>query len=680
MIKHEVKGMRYMDRAEERIKEIRSQLEHHADLYYNKDEPEITDYEYDMLMQELKRIEEEYPQYASPESLTRRVGGTAKPSAGQPVRHRNPMLSLQDVFQKEDVFRFVEGIKERYPEAIFVVETKIDGLSVALRYENGELVMAETRGDGIEYGEDVTENARAIKDVSTRLSEALPYLEVRGEVYMSAAAFEAVNARQELLGKKTFANPRNCAAGTMRQLDSNIVRERDLSLLVFNIQEIRGRRITSHLEGYELLKSLGIRVIEHYFSCSTAQEVWSAIEKIGDMRGNLAYDIDGAVVKLDDFTIREALGSTAKSPRWAIAYKYPPERKESRVIDIEVSVGRTGKLTPTAIIEPVRLCGTTVARVTLHNQDYIDKFNICIGSVLLIEKSGEIIPKCIAEIPEKRTPGATVFKMPDLCPVCGSPVVREADTADMRCIGVSCPSQLERHIIYFAGRDAMDIKGLGEASVHALIEKRYLRDITDIYRLHESKDRLISGGVVGKVKSTENLLAAIEASRSNDPEKLLTGFGIPNVGKAAARALISRFGGIEEIEGASLEDLMSVSDIGPVTALAVRRFFDIKENAEMVRSLKDLGLKMKSSSAGTGGGVLSGKTFVITGTLPSLGRKEAEGMIEQNGGKVAGSVSARTSFLLAGEAAGSKLEKANRLGIPVIDEKTFLEMLSTPDA
>jgi DNA ligase (NAD+) len=354
MIKHEVKGMRYMDRAEERIKEIRSQLEHHADLYYNKDEPEITDYEYDMLMQELKRIEEEYPQYASPESLTRRVGGTAKPSAGQPVRHRNPMLSLQDVFQKEDVFRFVEGIKERYPEAIFVVETKIDGLSVALRYENGELVMAETRGDGIEYGEDVTENARAIKDVSTRLSEALPYLEVRGEVYMSAAAFEAVNARQELLGKKTFANPRNCAAGTMRQLDSNIVRERDLSLLVFNIQEIRGRRITSHLEGYELLKSLGIRVIEHYFSCSTAQEVWSAIEKIGDMRGNLAYDIDGAVVKLDDFTIREALGSTAKSPRWAIAYKYPPERKESRVIDIEVSVGRTGKLTPTAIIEPIR--------------------------------------------------------------------------------------------------------------------------------------------------------------------------------------------------------------------------------------------------------------------------------------------------------------------------------------
>ncbi len=659
-----------------RAEELRKLLEYHSDRYYNKDDPEISDYEYDMLMRELRELEKEYPELASPDSPTVKVGGQASQSAaGGAVRHRNPMLSLQDVFDRQDVDRFVDSVKKRFPDAAFVVETKIDGLSMSLRYENGSLVLAETRGDGINFGEDVTANALTIADVCPSLREQIPYLEVRGEVYMTRSAFESANARQEILGKRTFANPRNCAAGTLRRLDPEAVRDMELSFFVFNIQEVQGPDITTHSSGYEFLKKQGIRVIDHSFVCSDAEQVWKAIERIGELRGDLEYDIDGAVVKLDDLADRQVLGSTSKTPKWAIAYKYPPERKEARVLDIEVSVGRTGKLTPTAVLEPVRLCGTTVSRVTLHNQDFIDKMGICIGSVILVEKSGEIIPKCLGEISEKRAPGASVFRMPDRCPVCSAEVVREDGTADMRCTGSNCPSQIERHILNFAGRDAMDIKGLGEQSVRELIDRGFLHDVSDIYRLREHAEELVLNGVVGKEKNTAKLLAAIDASRSNEPEKLLTGFGIPNVGKAAAKALIEQFRDIRSIQRASEEELTAVADVGLVTAQAVIKFFESEQNRALIDRLEEYGVNMVSSYQGPVSSRLDGLKFVITGTLPTMDRKEAQKLIEDNGGTVSGSVSGRTDYLLAGESAGSKLEKARALGVRVIDEDELLKML-----
>lgn len=661
-----------MDKTEKRIKELRKLLEYHSDRYYNKDDPEISDFEYDMMMQELKALEKERPELASEQSPTAKVGGKA--SAMGAVRHRNPMLSLQDVFDKGEVEKFVFGVKEKLPGARFVVETKIDGLSMSLRYENGELSLAETRGDGIEFGEDVTANARVIGDVAEKLTRPVPYLEVRGEVYMSRKAFEEVNEKQELLGKKQFANPRNCAAGTLRQLDSQIVKERNLSLFIFNIQELSGETVAGHYEGYRFLKELGITPIEHSYLCETFEEVWDAIEKIGEMRGSLEYDIDGAVVKLDNLTDRDGLGTTAKTPKWAVAYKYPPERKESKIESIEVSVGRTGKLTPTAIIEPVRLCGTTVSRVMLHNQDFIDKFNIAIGSTIIVEKSGEIIPKCLGEVAQKHPAGVERFKLPDVCPVCGSPALREEGTADIRCTGASCPAQTERHIINFVGRDAMDIKGLGASGIHELIERGYLKDVADIFTLKDHREALIEEGVVGKEKNTAKLLEAIEGAKSREASRLLTGLGIPNVGKGAAKDLIDHFRTIDAIEQADVEALLEVEDVGEITAKAVRQYFDVPENRELVARLRSLGVNMAGEEKAEGG-KLTGFTFVITGTLPSLGRAEAQKLIEDNGGKVSGSVSKKTDYLLAGEAAGSKLTKAQELGTKIIDEDELYNML-----
>ena len=660
--------------AKTRIEELKKTLEYHSNRYYNMDDPEISDYEYDSMMQELKKLEKEHPELVTPDSPTQRVGGTAKREAGVLVRHNVPMLSLQDVFSKEEVYNFVNEMKEQLEDPEFVVEYKIDGLSMALRYEDGVLKLAETRGDGINFGEDVTENAKVILDVKKKLKDALPYLEIRGEVYMKLKDFDAVNETQELLGRKPFANPRNCAAGTLRQLDSRITKERQLSMFIFNVQEVRGRTFATHTEGYEFLKKQGIHVIDDYKVCKTADEVWDAITRIGENRGNLGYDIDGAVVKLNRIADREKLGSTSKVPRWAVAYKYPPEEKETKVLDIELSVGRTGRITPTAIFEPIRLCGTTVSRATLHNQDFIDDLDIGIGDTIVVYKSGEIIPKVKEVIHAKRPEGTVRFEIPDVCPVCGAKTEREKDTADIKCTSPNCPAQLERHIINFVGRDAMDIKGFGTVYIEELVRLGYLKDVADIYDLKDHREELIEQGIIGKEKNTDKLLDAIETSKKNDAYKLLTGLGIPNVGKAAAKAILKYFKEFDALEAADMDQLQEVNDIGEVSADCIFRFFGDEKNKVLLQRLRDAGVNMAYIPEEGADERFAGQTFVITGTLPSMDRKEAAALIEKFGGKVAGSVSKKTAYVLAGENAGSKLTKANELGIKVISEEDILAM------
>ncbi|MEI3176876.1 MAG: NAD-dependent DNA ligase LigA [Lachnospiraceae bacterium] len=660
--------------AKTRIEELKKTLEYHSNRYYNMDDPEISDYEYDSMMQELKKLEKEHPELVTPDSPTQRVGGTAKREAGVLVRHNVPMLSLQDVFSKEEVYNFVNEMKEQLEDPEFVVEYKIDGLSMALRYEDGVLKLAETRGDGINFGEDVTENAKVIPDVKKKLKDALPYLEIRGEVYMKLKDFDAVNETQELLGRKPFANPRNCAAGTLRQLDSRITKERKLSMFIFNVQEVRGRTFATHTEGYEFLKKQGIHVIDDYKVCKTADEVWDAITRIGENRGNLGYDIDGAVVKLNRIADREKLGSTSKVPRWAVAYKYPPEEKETKVLDIELSVGRTGRITPTAIFEPIRLCGTTVSRATLHNQDFIDDLDIGIGDTIVVYKSGEIIPKVKEVIHAKRPEGTVRFEIPDVCPVCGAKTEREKDTADIKCTSPNCPAQLERHIINFVGRDAMDIKGFGTVYIEELVRLGYLKDVADIYDLKDHREELIEQGIIGKEKNTDKLLDAIETSKKNDAYKLLTGLGIPNVGKAAAKAILKYFKEFDALEAADMEKLQEVNDIGEVSADCIFRFFGDEKNKVLLQRLREAGVNMAYIPEEGADERFAGQTFVITGTLPSMDRKEAAALIEKFGGKVAGSVSKKTAYVLAGENAGSKLTKANELGIKVISEEDILAM------
>ena len=660
---------------EEEVIKLREQIEYHSNRYYNMDEPEITDYEYDMMMRRLKEIEKEHPELIQATSPTQKVGGSAKREAGVLVRHNVPMLSLQDVFSKEEVDAFVEEMQEKLENTEFVVEYKIDGLSMSLRYEGGELVMAETRGDGINFGEDVTANAREISDVKEHLKDAPAYLEVRGEVYMTNAAFDRVNETQELLGKKTFANPRNCAAGTLRQLDSKVVRERNLSLFIFNLQQVTGREFATHTQAYEYMKSQGIAVIQDYRICHTADEVWNAICAIGENRGNLAYDIDGAVVKINDFAQREQLGTTSKVPKWAVAYKYPPEEKETKLLDVELSVGRTGRITPTAIFEPIRLCGTTVSRATLHNQDFIDQLDIGIGDTLVVYKSGEIIPKVKEVKHDLRPQGTKRFQIPMTCPVCGAPTHREENTADIKCTSSACPAQLERHIINFVGRDAMDIKGFGAAYIQELVRLGYLKDIADIYTLKNYRDELVTKGIIGKEKNTDKLLGVIEESKGNDAYRLLTGFGISGIGKAAAKSLMNHFGSIDDIARADVEMLTQVDDIGEISGKAVYDFFHNPTCQELVTRLQSYGVNMTKEERLGGDDILAQKTFVITGTLPTMGRKEAAELIELHGGKVTGSVSKKTDYLVAGENAGSKLEKANSLSIPVLSEEELRKMI-----
>ena len=665
--------------AADRAKELRTLLNHYSTLYYDKDDPAVSDREYDTLMRELKQLEADHPELISPDSPTQKVGGTAKRTAGVLVPHRVPMLSMQDLFSREEVEHFVEDCREKLGEATtFLVETKIDGLSMSLRYENGKLVTAITRGDGRRFGEDVTANAKVISDVAVKLSHPIEYLELRGEVYMTEAAFRAVNEKQELLGKKTFANPRNCAAGTLRQLDASITRERGLSFFVFNIQDIRGKELTTHEEAYRFLQDCGVTVISHYFVCKDMDEIWQAVEAIGEMRGSLPYDIDGAVIKVNELEARKGLRDTAKNAGYQVAYKYPPERKETRLLNIELSVGRTGKITPTAVFEPIRLCGTTVSRCTLHNQDYITNLNICLGSTLLIEKSGEVIPKCVGEVAEKRPAGAEVFQIPMICPVCGHPAVRE-ETADIKCVNLNCPAQLERLVEHFVSRSAMDIKGFGAVYVHDLIQLGYIKDLADIFTLGEHREALIEQGVIGKEKNTDKLLSAIEKAKKNPPARLLTGLGISNVGQSAAQSLMDHFGTIEALANATEEEMTAVEDIGPISAKCVFDYFRLDRSRALMEKLQSAGVNMSQEikTAPAEGLPLTGQTVVITGTLPGMSREEAAKLIVDNGGKVTGSVSKKTSFLLAGEAAGSKLAKAESLGVPVIRLEELIKRLKS---
>ncbi len=656
--------------------QLRKEIKYHNKKYYDEDAPEISDYEFDKLMNRLKEIEKEFPEFITATSPTQKVGGTAKRTAGKIVKHDVQMLSLQDVFSRAEVENFVNDTISKLGEVEFVVEEKIDGLSLALRYENGELVQAVTRGDGT-LGEDVTENARVISDVVQKLVDAPKYFEIRGEVYMTKKTFDAVNLRQEKLGLKTFANPRNCAAGTLRQLDSRIVAERNLSMFVFNLQKIDGAEISSHVDAYNFMVRNGIKIIHQYKVCKTFEEVWAAIENIGSYRANLEYDIDGAVVKVNSFAQREILGATSKFPRWAVAYKYPPDEKETVLRKIELSVGRTGRITPTALFDAVLLNGTKVERATLHNQDFIDALDIRIGDTIKVYKSGEIIPKVRGVNFDKRPADSTPFKFPENCPVCNHKLQREDNAADFRCINPNCPAQLENHILNFVGRTAMDIKGLGESAISALIDAGFVKNISDIYKLKNLREELIDKKIFGRAKATDNVLAAIEESKKNSPAKLLTGLGIFGVGSAAARDLINYFGSLEKISKASVEELQNVPDIGGITAKNIFAFFSDGENLKMLGELKTEGLttEIEIVAQDSENNLAHGKSFVLTGTLAKYKRNDAAKLIEERGGVVKGSVSKVTDYVIAGEESGSKLTKAQQLGIKILSEEEFEKLL-----
>lgn len=641
------------------------------DLYYNQDSPEVSDYEYDMMMLRLKEMERDHPEWRDGDSPTQKVGGKAKREAGVNIAHNVPMLSIQDVFSKDDVEAWVAHVLAAHPDAMFSVEHKIDGLSVSLRYMNGALELAETRGDGI-VGEDVTLNALAIPDVARHI-DAPDYVELRGEVYMSHDDFDRFNDAQEKQGKKPAANPRNLAAGTLRQLDPGITRERGLRMSVFNVQDASGA--SAHLmdtqtAGLDELSALGVAVVPHVL-CSSAEEVLAAIDEIGRNRGEYDYDIDGAVVKIDQIGYRADFPAGSKYSAGHIAYKYPPEEKEVTIEEIEVGVGRTGKMTFRARFrESVRLCGTSVRYATLHNIDYIKSLGIDAGCRAVCRKQGEIIP---AIIRVTRSTG-TVFQAPTACPVCGHPLIREEGTADVYCANPSCPAQLKRTLAYFASRDAMDIKSFGEAYVEELVERGYLSDYTDIYRLASHREELIEKGILGKEKNTDRILSAIEESKNNPADRLLTGLAIRNVGKASAKEIMKHFSDLNELADAGVERLREIPDVGLVTAECIHDYFADPQNRRLLSDAESLGLNLRSAGA-SAGSALAGLTFVVTGTLPTLGRKEAGELIEANGGRCTGSVSGKTSYLVAGEAAGSKLDKAVSLGIPVISEDELLAMI-----
>ena len=673
-----------MPQSKEEIKleydKLSATIKHHMDLYYNQDTPEISDYEYDQLMIRLKEIEKENPEFITKDSPSQIIGGTAKREAGVKITHNVPMLSIEDVFTKEAVSEWVAKVHNLHPDAKFSAEIKIDGLSLSLRYRKSSvdnklhLELAETRGDGL-IGEDVTANALVIPDVKKIIDLPYDYLELRGEVYMSHDDFERFNEEQEKLGKKTAANPRNLAAGTLRQLDPSVTKSRGLKMFVFNIQDGPNELTESHSKGLSILEKAGVAVVDH-FICENTDDVISAIDKIGDMRESLDFDLDGAVIKVDHTAWRNDFPAGSKYSSGHIAYKYPPEERVVVMDEILIDVGRTGKLTFTGSFhdketgKPARLCGTSVSRATLHNQDYIEEMQVGIGGEYKLFKSGEIIPKlngCVKEPSE-------VFKAPINCPVCGSPLVREEDTADIRCINPTCPAQVTRTIAYFTSRDAMNIMGLGDTLVAALVSEGYLNNYADIYHLVDHKDELIEKGIIGKVKNTEKLLGEIEKSKQNDPVRLLTGLAIRNVGKSTAREIMKHFDSLMDLTSVTRDGFLAIPDIGETTAGDLYEFFHEEHNLDILREMERLGLNMKVQKDENSSEKLSGMTIVVTGTLPTLGRKEAEELIVKNGGKASGSVSKKTSLVLAGEAAGSKLTKANELGIKVIDENELLEI------
>ena len=650
-----------------RVEELTRTLEYHNNLYYNRDEPEISDYEYDMLLRELENLETAFPSLKRPDSPTNRVGGSAGEKFS-PVTHTVPMESLHDSFSEEELREFDRRVRETAPGVRYVVEPKFDGLSVSCEYRNGVFVRGSTRGDGT-TGEDVTDNLMTIKSLPKRIPNAPAFLEVRGEVYMSFKSFEELVRRQEENEEKPAKNPRNAAAGSLRQKNAKITAERALDIFVFNIQQVTDVTLTSHRQSLDYLAELGFPT-SFYTVCDTIDEVLEEIQKIGDSRGEYGYAIDGAVVKVDSFDIREQLGSTAKYPRWAEAYKYPPEEKPTKLLRIEINVGRTGVLTPVGIFEPVLLAGTTVSRATLHNKDFIEEKGIQLGDTVIIRKAGEIIPEVLSV--SEHAPDGEPFRFPEVCPSCGSPVSQD-DEAAIRCTNTDCPAQLIRHLIHFVGRDAMDIDGLGPAVLEQLTAANLLHSPADLYRL--TAEDIIALDRKAE-KSANNLIAAIEKSKESELYRLVYALGIRNIGLKAAKLICENFLTIDDIMNAKAEDFEAIDGFGTIMAQSVANYFRLPGTIELIDQLKALGLRMKPSEQKPKGGLFEGKTFVLTGTLPTMKRSEASRLIEAHGGKTSSSVSKKTSYVLAGEEAGSKLTKAQTLGIPILSEEEFLAMLN----
>ena len=648
---------------------LRAYLTEQGYLYYVLDAPVIPDYEYDRLNRRLEELEAEHPEEITPDSPTQRVGGKIL-DAFQPYAHEVPLESLQDVFNEGEVAAFCEKMEEALgPMAEYSVEPKVDGLSVALEYRDGVFVRGATRGDG-RVGEDVTENLRTVRSIPMTLPEKLPRLIVRGEVYMARSVFESINAKRELEGKPLMANPRNAAAGSLRQLDSKICAQRQLDIAVFNLQLAEGREFTSHAETLDYLASQRFKVIPHKTLRGTS-EIQTEIFRINDERMDYPFDIDGAVVKVNSLSDRTILGSTAKFPKWAVAYKYPPEKKYATVTDIVVQVGRTGVLTPKAVLTPVRLAGTTVTNATLHNQDFITEKDIRIGDTVLVQKAGEIIPEILSVDLTKRPEGAKPYTLPEVCPVCGAPVYRAEGESATRCTGAECPAQLLRNLTHFTSREAMDIDGVGPALLEQLVNAGLVRKASDLYSLDvQTLAQLDRMGL----KSAQNAVAAIDRSKQNDLSKLLCALGIRQIGTKAARVLAQRFGSMDALMNATVEELTAVDDIGEITAQFLQRWFADGQSRDLIESLKNAGVNMTSTEAPQDLR-FAGKTFVLTGSLTRFTRDEAEALIADHGGKAAGSVSKKTSYVVAGEAAGSKLRKAQELGVPVLTEDEFLTLL-----
>ena len=659
------------DFAKKRAEELREQIIYHNDRYYNQDSPEISDYEYDMLLRELEGIESEFPQLMTSDSPTRHVGGEAA-AKFSPVEHKVPMESLHDSFSPDEIRDFDRRIREESSSPVYVVEPKIDGLSVSAEYRNGVFVRGSTRGDG-HIGEDITENLKTIRSLPMKLRKPIPYLEVRGEVYMSIESFEKLTARQEENEEKTFKNPRNAAAGSLRQKNAAITKERELDIFVFNVQQVDGEELSSHTQSLEFLKELGFNILPFYYVCKSADEVIEKINEIGEKRGELSFQIDGAVIKADSFSLRKALGSTSKFPKWAEAYKYPPEEKETELLDIEINVGRTGVLTPTAIFAPITLAGTTVSRATLHNEEFITEKGIRIGDTVILRKAGEIIPEVVAVVSHKE--GTEPYTLPRICPSCGSPVSFENGEAALRCTNTECPAQLMRHMIHFVSRDAMDIDGLGERVLHFLAENGLIHSPFDLYRLTREDILKLEGK---KDKSADNLISSIEKSRSNDLYRLIFGLGIRHIGQKAAKLLSDKFRTLDNIASAAADDILSIEGYGDIMAQSVVSYFSSPSTIEMIKEIKELGINTVNltEKAEIKENPFAGKTVVITGTLSGYKRSEASEIIEKMGGKVSGSVSKKTNFVLAGEEAGSKLTKAQQLGIEIIDEDRFNSIIS----
>lgn len=660
--------------AKEKIQELRKQVEYHAKKYYDDDKPEISDFEYDMLMVELRDLEKEFPEFISKDSLTQKVGGQVKEGFTK-VTHEVPLQSLQDVFSMEEVREYITKIEEKAEEneienRNYVVETKIDGLSAALEYKEGKLVRAATRGNGL-VGEDVTENIKTIKTIPMQLSEQINLI-VRGEVFISKNDFEKMNQEREENQEELFANSRNAAAGSLRQLDSKITAKRPLDIYIFNVQKIEGKQFNSHFEELEYLSQLGFHVNPIRISCCTMEEIEKAIKKIGEERENLSFGIDGAVVKVDDLKFREILGTTAKTPRWAVAYKYPPERKETILKEIVCQVGRTGVITPMAILEPVKVAGSTISKTTLHNEDFIKQKELKIGDIVVIQKAGDVIPEIVEVKKEKRSGNEVEFEMPKVCPVCGAEAVRLEGEAATRCTGIECPAKLYRNLVHFVSREAMNVDGLGENIIAQLLEKGLIKNIADIYTL--TLEEIASLKKNGK-KFAQNLIDSINKSKENDLYRLITALGIRHVGTKASKILARKYENIDNLSKAASEELSRINDIGPIVAKSIQEFFLQDQTIDLIEKLKAAGVNTKSLEEKGEDNRLEGKIFVLTGSLEKYTRGEAANIIEKLGGKTSSSVSKKTDYVLAGEEAGSKLTKAQNLGITILSEEEFEEMI-----